>query len=179
MATEAGGPLRHAAGAGRGPRAVDGRRAGLGAGASRSRGGRGGGRGGTARRSPRSRRRCWSRWPAWPPCSPCRPRPTAASSRPTPNWRSPTTVTKANADLKSANVREKQRFDLAMEAIKLFHGEVGDDLVLKADQFKPLRDKLLEGRGRLLRQARRACSRISPTGPRARRWGMPTSSSAI
>jgi serine/threonine protein kinase/tetratricopeptide (TPR) repeat protein len=51
----------------------------------------------------------------------------------------------ANADLESANVREKQRFDLAMEAIKLFHGEVGDDLVLKADQFKPLRDKLLKG----------------------------------
>jgi serine/threonine-protein kinase len=54
-------------------------------------------------------------------------------------------VTKANADLKLANEREKQRFDLAMEAIKLFHGEVGDDLVLKADQFKPLRDKLLRG----------------------------------
>ena len=54
-------------------------------------------------------------------------------------------VTKANADLESANVREKQRFDLAKEAIKLFHGEVGDDLVLKADQFKPLRDKLLKG----------------------------------
>jgi len=54
-------------------------------------------------------------------------------------------VTKANADLESANEREKRRFDLAMEAIKLFHGEVGDDLVLKADQFKPLRDKLLKG----------------------------------
>ena len=54
-------------------------------------------------------------------------------------------VTRANSDLESANQREKQRFDLAMEAIKLFHGEVGDDLVLKADQFKPLRDKLLKG----------------------------------
>jgi eukaryotic-like serine/threonine-protein kinase len=54
-------------------------------------------------------------------------------------------VTTANADLKSANAREKQRFDLALEAIKLFHGEVGDELVLKADQFKPLRDKLLRG----------------------------------
>jgi len=53
--------------------------------------------------------------------------------------------TRANADLKSANTRAKQRFDLAMEAIKLFHGEVGDDLVLQADQFKPLRDKLLRG----------------------------------
>ena len=54
-------------------------------------------------------------------------------------------VTHANADLKAANEREKQRFDLAMEAIKLFHGEVGDDLILKADQFKPLRDRLLKG----------------------------------
>ena len=45
----------------------------------------------------------------------------------------------------SANEREKQRFNLAMVAIRLFHGEVGDDLVLKADQFKPLRDKLLRG----------------------------------
>jgi serine/threonine-protein kinase len=54
-------------------------------------------------------------------------------------------ITKANADLKSANEREKQRFDLAMEAIKLFHGQVGDDLVLKADPFKPLRNRLLRG----------------------------------
>ncbi len=61
-------------------------------------------------------------------------------------------VTKANADLKLANASEKQRFDLAMEAIKLFNGEVGDDLVLKADQFKPLRDKLLRG-ARFLWQA--------------------------
>ncbi len=60
--------------------------------------------------------------------------------------------TKANADLSQANIalaaandREAARFGLALEAIKLFHGEVGDDLVLKADQFKPLRDKLLRG----------------------------------
>ena len=52
----------------------------------------------------------------------------------------------ANNELALANVREKQRFGLANEAIKLFHGEVGDDLVLKADQFKPLRDKLLGAR---------------------------------
>ena len=60
--------------------------------------------------------------------------------------------TRANTDLSEANValsaakdREAARFGLALEAIKLFHGEVGDDLVLKADQFKPLRDKLLRG----------------------------------
>jgi eukaryotic-like serine/threonine-protein kinase len=52
-------------------------------------------------------------------------------------------LTNANNELALANKREKQRFDLAMEAIKLFGGEVGDDLVLNADQFKPLRDKLL------------------------------------
>ena len=50
-----------------------------------------------------------------------------------------------NSELSLANDRVKQRFDLANEAIKLFHGEVGDDLVLKEDQFKPLRDKLLQG----------------------------------
>jgi tetratricopeptide (TPR) repeat protein/tRNA A-37 threonylcarbamoyl transferase component Bud32 len=54
-------------------------------------------------------------------------------------------ITKANAELSSAKERVKQRFDLANEAIKLYHGQVGDDLVLKADQFKPLRDKLLTG----------------------------------
>ena len=49
------------------------------------------------------------------------------------------------AALAAANDREAARFGLAIEAIKLFHGEVGDDLVLKEDQFKPLRDKLLRG----------------------------------
>ena len=71
--------------------------------------------------------------------------------------------------------REKQRFDLAMEAIKLFHGEVSDDLLLKDDQFEPLRDKLLKGARRLLRQARRPAQ--GPDRPRlARRWEMRTSS---
>jgi eukaryotic-like serine/threonine-protein kinase len=54
-------------------------------------------------------------------------------------------LVQANNELTRANVREKQRFDLATAAIKLFHGEVGNDLVLKAEQFRPLRDKLLGG----------------------------------
>ena len=45
-------------------------------------------------------------------------------------------VTQANADLKSANDREKQRFSLAMDAIKLFHGEVSEDLLVKEKQFE-------------------------------------------
>ena len=54
-------------------------------------------------------------------------------------------VTKANDDLKSANQREQQRFELAMEAIKLFHGEVSEDVLLKEKQFEKLRGKLLRG----------------------------------
>ncbi len=54
-------------------------------------------------------------------------------------------VNRANAELQAANVRERERFDLAMDAIKLFHGEISKDLLLKQDQFRKLRDKLLRG----------------------------------
>ena len=54
-------------------------------------------------------------------------------------------VTSANADLRAANERERQRFDLAMEAIGLFHGEVSEDLLLKEKSFAGLRAKLLKG----------------------------------
>ena len=54
-------------------------------------------------------------------------------------------VTRSNADLQSANERERQRFDLATEAIKLFHGEVSEDLLLKEKQFAGLRSRLLKG----------------------------------
>ena len=60
--------------------------------------------------------------------------------------------TRANRDLRAANTaldaanrREHARFDLAMEAIKLFHGEVSADLLLKEKQFETLRTKLLRG----------------------------------
>jgi serine/threonine-protein kinase len=54
-------------------------------------------------------------------------------------------VSRANADLKAANERERQRFDLALDAIRLFHGEVSEDLLLKEKQFDKLRTKLLRG----------------------------------
>jgi len=54
-------------------------------------------------------------------------------------------VIKSNSDLQAANERERQRFDLALEAIKLFHGEVSEDLLLKERQFEVLRAKLLKG----------------------------------
>ena len=54
-------------------------------------------------------------------------------------------VTEANTNLEAANERERERFDLAMSAIKLFHGEVSEDLLMKEKQFEALRTKLLRG----------------------------------
>src|SRR5262249_46072154 len=54
-------------------------------------------------------------------------------------------VTQANAELQVANERVAARFELALEAIQLFHGEVSVDLLLKEKQFEALRAKLLRG----------------------------------
>ncbi|MGO9467263.1 MAG: tetratricopeptide repeat protein [Isosphaeraceae bacterium] len=59
--------------------------------------------------------------------------------------------TKARLDLAAANgelVRSRQavqaRYDLAVDAIKTFHTGVSEDFLLKQDQFKELRDRLLK-----------------------------------
>jgi tetratricopeptide (TPR) repeat protein/tRNA A-37 threonylcarbamoyl transferase component Bud32 len=52
---------------------------------------------------------------------------------------------RANRDLREANQRERDQFDLAMEAIKQFHTGVGEDLLLKEPQFEGLRAELLRG----------------------------------
>jgi serine/threonine-protein kinase len=54
-------------------------------------------------------------------------------------------VTRTNAELGSANERERQRFELAMDAIQVFHGEVSEDLLLKEKEFAGLRSRLLKG----------------------------------
>jgi tetratricopeptide (TPR) repeat protein len=54
-------------------------------------------------------------------------------------------VTRANDELHAANERERQRFELAQEAIRVFHSGVSEDLLLKQGQFKALRTKLLQG----------------------------------
>jgi serine/threonine-protein kinase len=56
-----------------------------------------------------------------------------------------TLIAQANAGLNAANTREQERFLLAMDAIKLFHGDVSEDLLLKERQFQVLRTKLLRG----------------------------------
>ena len=63
-----------------------------------------------------------------------------------------------------------------MEAIKLFHGEVSEDLLLKEKQFDGAADQAAARGGRLLRQAGGAARRARPTGRRARRWARPTTS---
>ncbi len=52
-------------------------------------------------------------------------------------------TTRANQELTAASIRERQRFELAMDAIKLFHGEISKDLLLKQRNFEKLRGKLL------------------------------------
>src|SRR5262249_6545102 len=52
-------------------------------------------------------------------------------------------VTRANAELQAAGERERQRFDLAGEAIRRDHSDVSEDFLLKQEQFKDLRDRLL------------------------------------
>ena len=47
--------------------------------------------------------------------------------------------------MKASNLRERERFELAMEAIKMFHGEISKDLLLKQAEFQTLRGKLLRG----------------------------------
>jgi serine/threonine-protein kinase len=51
----------------------------------------------------------------------------------------------ANSALDAANGRERARFALAMDAIRLFHGEVSEDLLMKEKLFDKLRTKLLRG----------------------------------
>jgi tetratricopeptide (TPR) repeat protein len=52
---------------------------------------------------------------------------------------------KANRDLAAANLRERARFDIAMQAIRSFYTGVSDDRLLKDPKFEELRNKLLRG----------------------------------
>ncbi len=49
----------------------------------------------------------------------------------------------ANDELERSKTAVQERYDLAMDAIKTFHTGVSEDFLLKQDQFKELRDRLL------------------------------------
>ena len=86
-------------------------------------------------------------------------------------------VEASNEGLKAANAREVDRFRLALDAIRLFHGEVSEDFLLKEKPFQALRVKLLSGAadfyGKLERRLRdRGRSRVAPAWPRhTKTWG--------
>jgi serine/threonine-protein kinase len=54
-------------------------------------------------------------------------------------------VTRANGELGASIERERARFALAQEAIRTFHSGVSEDILLKQEEFKALRAKLLRG----------------------------------
>ena len=64
-------------------------------------------------------------------------------------------VTRANTDLAASNQRERARFDLAQEAIRMFHTGVSEDLLLKQKEFDPLRTRLLRGAQEFYRKLER------------------------
>jgi eukaryotic-like serine/threonine-protein kinase len=49
-----------------------------------------------------------------------------------------------NTELLAANAKVEARYDLAVEAIKTFHTGVSEDFLLKEEEFKELRDRLLK-----------------------------------
>ncbi len=50
----------------------------------------------------------------------------------------------ANAELKHSRAAVQARYELAVKAIKIFHTGVSDDFLLKQEQFKDVRDRLLK-----------------------------------
>ena len=52
--------------------------------------------------------------------------------------------TRANAELTRSQAAVLARYDLAVEAIKTFHTGVSEDFLLKQEQFKEVRDRLLK-----------------------------------
>jgi eukaryotic-like serine/threonine-protein kinase len=52
-------------------------------------------------------------------------------------------LARTNADLTRSRAAVQERFELAVDAIKTFHTGVSEDFLLKQEQFKELRDRLL------------------------------------
>ena len=76
---------------------------------------------------------------------------------------------KANTDLSAANARVKARYDLAVEAVKTFHTGVSEDFLLKEDQFKDLRNRLLKSAADFYGKLA-PCSARRRISPRGGRW---------
>jgi serine/threonine-protein kinase len=75
-------------------------------------------------------------------------------------------VRRVNSELEAANGRERQRFDLALDAIRRYHSGVSEDFMLTQDQLKDLRDRLLRDALEFYRKLERLLSGHSDTESR-------------
>ncbi len=82
---------------------------------------------------------------------------------------------RANTELRLANRRIEQRYDLAVEAINTFHTGVSEDFLLTQEPFKDLRDRLLRSARSTTPGCRRSWT-ARPTSPHVGRSWPPTSS---
>ena len=82
---------------------------------------------------------------------------------------------RANDELTRSKAAVQARYELAVEAIKTFHTGVSEDFLLKQDQFKELRDRLLKSAADFYGKLG-ACWARRPTWLRGGRWRNPTSS---
>ena len=70
---------------------------------------------------------------------------TAVQARANSNLRAANAeVKRVNSDLAAEKARVQERYDLAVDAISTFHTGVSEDFLLKQDQFKEVRDRLLK-----------------------------------
>ncbi len=84
-------------------------------------------------------------------------------------------VTQINGQLAASNERERARFALAQEAIRMFHTGVSEDMLLKERQFQKLRNSLLGARPTSTASSR-GCSRTKLMCDRSGTWQWPTAS---
>ena len=82
----------------------------------------------------------------------------------------------ANAELTNSKAAVQARYELAVEAIKTFHTGVSEDFLLKQEQFKELRDRLLKSASDFYGKLGALLGKESDTGFAAGAGGRPTSS---
>ena len=82
-------------------------------------------------------------------------------------------VTRANTDLEASNKRERARFTLAQEAIRMFHTGVSEDLLLKQKEFGACAPSCFAG-PRSSTASWRVCWEGNRTETRGWRWAAPT-----
>ena len=79
-------------------------------------------------------------------------------------------VKRVNADLAAEKDRVQERYDLAFEAIQTFHTGVSEDFLLKQDQVKEVRDRLLKSASDFYGRLRALLGKESDLASRRALW---------